>query len=206
MSVRFTLKGAVRGSVPVVAVVLAASWLTACGGERKSAPGQKAATAAATPSKPAFDYCTLLTTAEVEAAVGWKVTSAKNNAGADYGDCTYVGRTDPMILPPEKVEAGVTSCVTNFPCYQDLPDFRSSAEMVQYRLQRYKDYKGAFEGMKANVVALDGFGVPAIDHELATLRSVEMQIGHKRVAYVTTWGAAGPTHDLARKVLARVPR
>ncbi len=197
--------GTSRSALPILLLVPAACLVVACGGgKRNASSGQKVATTAtASSTTPSFDYCTLLTKEEVEAAVGWKVLTAEVVGRGDYGSCTYKGRKDPMILPPENAEAGVTSCVTNFPCYQDLPDFHSSEEMAQYRRQRYKDYKGAFEGVQANIAPLDGFGVPAIDHELAGMRSIEMQIGHKRVAYVSIWGDAGPARELAKKVLAR---
>lgn len=191
-------------TLAMLVLLPAACLVLACGGEKKNTESrQTAAAATSSPKAPARDYCALLTKEEVEAAVGWKVTTVKNNGGAEYGDCTYVGRTDPMILPPEKVEAGIRYCVTNMPCIQDLPDFRSSGEMAEYRRKGYRDYKGVFEGVQANIVPLDGFGVPAIDHELAGMRSIEMQIGHKRVAYVSIWGEATPARDLAKKVLAR---
>ena len=193
-----------RSSAALLLLLPVACLLVACGREKQNAPsGQKVAAATSSPKGPVRDFCTLLTREEVEAAAGWKVTSVKNNGGAEYGDCTYTGRTEATVFPPEKIEAGVLSCVTNMPCTQDLPDFHSSEEMAQWRRKGYQEYKGPFEGMQANIVALDGYGVPAIDHELATMRSIEMQLGHKRVAYVSTWGESGPARDLAKKVLAR---
>ncbi len=188
------------------APLLVACLVGACGGGRQNSqqPGQKAAAATSSPQVPAFDLCSLLKKEEVEAAVGWKVAETKSSGPGDYGRCTYTGRTEPTIFPPEKVEVGIISCVTNMPCYEDLPDFRGSDDMARYRRQRYEGQQGGFE-MKPNIAAVEGFGVPAIDHELAGLRSIEMQIGHKRVAFVSTWGESRPARDLARKVLGRVP-
>ena len=103
-----------------------------------------------------------------------------------------------MREPPREVEAGVSVCPTNMPC-TELPDFKSSAEMVEYRR---KGYEGTSWG-EPNIAAIEGLGVPAIEHELAGLRSVEMFIGNKKLAYVTTWAASEPTRALAEKVLAR---
>ncbi len=205
MSLHVAVRNAVGKSLPFVAVLSAAWLLVACGSEKKGAQAAIAAAAAA-PSAPSFDACSLATMDEVKAAVGWTPTSTKRYGGQDkYGSCDYVGRTDPMILPPEKVEVGISTCVTNMPCYDPIPEFRSSREFVDYRIDRYKkdDKFNTYETMHPSIVPLDGFGVPAIEHELATNRSVEMYIGPKRVVYVTTWVAAGPTRDLAKKVLAR---
>lgn len=199
-----TLNGRAAGSTPILLLLSLASFVAACGGEKPNAQsGKKVAASAAAESKPSFDPCALLTKEEVEAAVGWKVAKTEVSGRGDYGHCVYSGRTDPMILPPEKAEAGILPCVNNGNCFQDLPDFRSSEEMAQWRSKQLEENKGAFEGLKPNVVPLKDYGVPAIDDELASMRSIDMQIGHKRVAYVSTWVAAEPTRELAKKVLAR---
>ncbi len=207
-----SLYRAVSNPVPktllLAGVVSAAGLLVACGSEKKSAQAAVGAAAAApaAPTKLSFDPCALATLDEVKAAVGWTPTSTKRYGGQDkYGSCDYAGRTDPMLLPPEKVEVGISTCVTNMPCYDPIPEFRTSREFVDYRIGRYKkdDSFNVYETMHPSIVPLDGFGVPAIEHELASNRSIEMYIGPKRVLYVTTWVAAGPTRELAKKVLAR---
>lgn len=189
-------------------VPLAAVWLvSACGGEKKASEGAQKSPASTTRTRAplSFDPCALLTAAEVEAAVGWKPLTSEASGSEGYGSCRFTGKKDPMILPPQSVEVGIGKCVTNMPCSEPLPDFRSSEEMAQYRIKGYGNGKfGAFEGVKPEVVPLKDFGVPAIDHELATNRSVEMLVGHERLAYVTTWVGPGPTRDLAKKALARI--
>jgi len=198
------LTDCVRKSVPII-LLLPTAWLVvACGGDRKAAqPAGGAAAAASAPATPSFDPCGLATVDEVKAAVGWTPTKAEPSGQDEYGRCTYTGRKDPMIDPPENVEIGVLPCVTNMPCGAGLPDFRSSDEMAEYRRKGYEAWKGGFE-MKPSIVAVQDLGVPAIDHELAGKRSIEMFVGHKRLAYVSTWVASEPTRELAKKVLARV--
>ncbi len=207
MSLHRAVSNPVRKALLLAGVVSAAGLLVACGSEKKSAQAAvaSAAGAPATPTKPSFVPCALATLDEVKAAVGWTPTKAEPAGRDEYGSCTYTGRTDPMILPPEKAEVGISTCVTNMPCYDPIPEFRSSREFVDYRIDRYKkdDSFHTYETMHPSIVPLDGFGVPAIEHELASNRSVEMYVGPKRVVYVTTWVAAGPTRELAKKVLAR---
>ncbi len=203
MSLHSAVRTASRKTLPLVASVSVAWLLVACGGEKKTAQSAgSVAAASSAPSTPSFDPCSLATVDEVKAVVSWTPTKAEAAGRDGYGTCTYTGRKDPMILPPEEVQVGISTCVTNFPCYEPLPEFRSSQEFVAYRLKRYRDDK-MVENMHPNVVALQDFGVPAIEHELAENRSVEMYVGPRRVVFVTTWVAAGPTRELAKKVLAR---
>ncbi len=207
MSLHSAVRTAMGKGLPLLAVLAAAWLLVACGSEKKTAQAAvaPAAAAPAPPTKPSFDPCALATMDEVKAAVGWTPLKAQPAGRDEYGSCTYTGRKDPMILPPENVEVGISSCITNMPCYEPIPEFRSSREFVDYRIARYKkdDSFNVYETMHPSIVPLDGFGVPAIEHELASNRSIEMYVGPKRVVYVTTWGAAAPTRELAKKVLAR---
>ncbi len=207
MSLHRAVSNPVHKILLLAGVVSAAGLLVACGSEKKSAQAAVVAAAAApaASTKLSFDPCALATLDEVKAAVGWTPLKAEPAGRDKYGSCTYTGRKDPMILPPENAEVGISSCITNMPCYKPIPEFRTSREFVDYRIDRYKkdDSFNVYETMHPSIVPLDGFGVPAIEHELASNRSIEMYVGPKRVVYVTTWGAAAPTRELAKKVLAR---
>ena len=205
MSMAAPGRARLRLLVPILALVPSAWMMAACGKDRpQGEPAQqKVAAGAPAAAAPSFDPCALLTSAEVEAAVGWKVTATRPNGSGGYGTCTFTGRTDPMVVPPENLEVGLGRCPVNMYC-TELPEFTTSEDLARYRRQGYEEAKGGAFDMKPNIVALTDFGVPAIDHELAGRRSIEMAVGHQRLAFVITWSESEPARALARKALARV--
>jgi hypothetical protein len=175
-----------------------------CGGAADEAPPPEAGAEAAAPqaSASAFDPCTLLTAAEVEAALGWQpVTTTPYPQGNGTGHCKYEGgegMTAEGVL--RQLDAGIGVCPTNMPC-TELPDFASSAELVTYRRQGYEG-KETY-GLDPVIEPVEGLGVPAISHEVAGLLTLELAIGGKRLAYVETWAPLATARALAEIVLAR---
>jgi hypothetical protein len=181
--------------------VSAAAFAASCGGGSDTQPAADGAgQPAAATSAGSFDPCALLTVEEVSAAVGWQPTTVvPSTQGDGMGTCAY-GTGDNLAMPPQKVEVGVLKCPYNVPCYEDMPDFGSSQELVEYRM---KAYEGAYAGA-ATVEPLDGLGMPAIHQDMLGLHSVEMYVARNRLAYVTTFTNAEVARALAEKVLARI--
>lgn len=186
---------------------LVAIWLVAgCGGEdtggAASADTRPADAAAVAAPAGSFDPCTLLTADEVTAALGWAVAGTQPYPAPNgLGHCKYSGAQGNAVLPPEQADAGLGVCFTNFPC-SSLPAYQTSAEMADARVAQYPK-EGVYADLKPVVKPLEGMGVPAIEHELGGLRTVEMAIGGGTLAYVETWGSPEVTRGLAEKVLAR---
>lgn len=173
-------------------------WLSGCGGSKSESTPPGAGAVAATPS---FEPCSVLTAAEIEATVGWKVVSSRPIPQGAIGYCIYSGPDETAATGPQKVQAGIGACPTNMPC-TELPAFGSAAELVAFRR---KGYEGKdLGGLGATIEPIEDLGVPAIRHELGGLEAVEMSLGAGRLAFVETWGTAAVARDLAAKVLGRV--
>lgn len=189
---------AMPGALALLSITLTA----ACGGG--AAPKAEADSAAAGTSASVgsgFDPCTLLTSEEVEAAMGWAVAKTTPYANGDRGHCVYESARGNTVLPPEQVDAGVIPCWTNFPCQSDAPDqFASSAALVSYRL---KLYQGGSMPLDPAITPIDGLGAPALMHELATQYTMEAWLGHQKLAYVSVWDSESAARSLGEKVLAR---
>jgi hypothetical protein len=102
---------------------------------------------------------------------------------------------------PEQIDVGIGLCPTNMPC-KELPDFASSGDMALYRRKGYESSSSSM-GLNPRIVAIEGLGVPAIEHGLGGLLAIEMAIGQKKLAYVETWAPPATARALAEKVLAR---
>jgi hypothetical protein len=202
MAVRTVVDTRFRMILTVVAS--ATLFLSACsGGKPDAQPGADAAKQVAAANTNSWDPCALLSADEVQAAVGWKPSTVKPYTRGDLGSCTYTGPRGNEFTAagaPQKVEAGIGICPTNMPC-QELPEFASSEDMVKYRRDLYKDTN--LGGVNPSIVAIQGLGVPAIEHEMAGLRAFEMAIGGKKLAYVTSWESSEATRSLAEKMLPR---
>lgn len=163
---------------------------------RSSSPEAQASTAGAS-----FDPCSLLTKEEVEAVAGWSVAKATPYVTGDRGHCVYQGEKGNAGLPPEEVDAGVISCWFNFPCGSDMPHvFASSEALAAYRA---KLYEGNSYNLDPQITPLDDVGVPALMHELATLYTMEMWLGDRRLAYVSVWDSDAGARTLGQSLLAR---
>lgn len=177
--------------------------VTACAGSDSSPPRDDAAqTQAATTTRDSFDPCSLVTTEEVAAAVGWQPTRVKPvTGGGGVGFCDYE-TADSLASTGtvQKVEVGIGKCPYNIPCYEDLPKFKSSQELAEYRR---KGYTGSYEGV-AKVEPLEGWGMPAIHQDMLGVHSVELYVGHNRLAYVFTYTNFDVAKGLAEKMLQRI--
>jgi len=185
-----------RGLSTGVLVVLSVG----CGGEERAQPGADQATAGALASS-AFDPCALLTQEEVGEAVGWAVVKATPYVRGEVGHCQWEGEKSNAVLPPEQADAGVIACFTNFPCPSDMPtSFASSEEFVAFRK---KLYEGNSYNLDPTITPIEGLGVPALMHELATMYSFEAWLGDHRLAYVSVWGSEAAARALGEKLLSR---
>ena len=204
MSTQSTTLGwsAVRRMAPVA---LLAGLLLGCGG-KDAAPADSAAAAAAVPTAGSFDPCTLLTQEEVQAALGWAVAQATPSARGNLGSCAYKSEKSNTVVPFEQLDVGITSCFTNLACSTfDMPKaFGSSEAMVEARKKAYEESGNAQYLEMVTITPVEGLGVPAIMHDMATLLTLEMSMADGRLAYVSSWGSAEATRSLAEKMLARV--
>jgi hypothetical protein len=179
--------------------VLLLGLLVGCGGRAEAPPADSAAAAPAATSS--FDPCTLLTAEEVQAAVGWAVAETTPYPRGDGGRCVYKG--DATALPLQSVEAGVSVCLSNFPCTGEEgwgSLLSTSTAMADYIRNQYKGTGGE---TFAKLEAAEGLGVPAAMQELAGQYTLEMVLGDRRIASASTWVSAEATRSLAEKVLAR---
>jgi hypothetical protein len=181
------------------ALLLVAACLFGCA--QGDQPPAASATVGAASSAGSFDPCALLTKGEVEAVVAWTVVDTRSYPSGDRGHCIFEGEKGNTSLPPEQVEAGVLPCFTNFPCGSDMPKhFSSSAEMVAYRKSLYE---GSAYNLDPEITPIEGLGVSALMHELATYYTIEMWLGEHRLAYVSVWGSEAGALALGKELLAR---
>ena len=181
------------------ATLLFAAGLVGC--TRGDQPPATSAAGRAAASAGSIDPCALLTPGEIQSVVNWTVANTKPYADGDHGHCVYEGDKGMSVLPPEQVDAGVLPCFTNFPCASDQPErFSSSAELVAYRR---KLYEGNAYGLDPAITPVEGMGVPALMHELASQYTLEMWLGEHRVAYVSVWDSEAGALALGKALLAR---
>jgi len=148
-----------------------------------------------------FDPCALLTKKEVQAVVSWTVVKATPYVTGDHGHCTYEGEKGKNTLPPEQVDAGIIACWTNFPCASDMPThFSNSAELVAYRIRLYE---GNSYNLDPAITPIEGLGLPALMHELATYYTMEMWFGNRRLGFVSVWESGDGARSLGEKLLSR---
>jgi hypothetical protein len=174
----------------------------ACAG-RESPPAEEAAAPPAA-SASGIEPCSTLTVEEIQAAVGWTVARSEPKSSPGYFSCTWASEKGGSVLPPETVEAGITSCFTNIPCSTiDMPgQFANSAAMAEFRRGVYKGT--SYEAMNPMVEPVEGLGVPAVVHEIGGMYSMEMFLDDGKTAFVTLWTGADAARSLGEKVLARV--
>jgi len=190
-----------RRACSALVLLLAAS----CGPREEAPPAQGEAAALPAVQAPGGpDPCSVLTAAEIQAAVGWTVARSEPRSGRGYSNCTWSSEKGTTVLPPETVEAGIIPCLTNFPCTTiDMPkQFATSAAMAEFRRNVYKGT--SYEAANPSVEPVDGLGVPAVLHELGGLYSLEMFLGVEKTAFVTLWASADAARSLGEKVLSRL--
>jgi hypothetical protein len=198
------ISAVMRAGLPAAVLVL----LAGCGSS-SAKPAETAAAsadAAAAPAAGSFDPCALLTKEEVQAALGWEVAKAGATVNGDLGSCMYESEKSNMASPFEQLTVGVMTCFTNMACSTfDMPkSFSTSSAMADARKKAYQETDNAKYLDMVTITPVEGLGVPAIMHDMATLLSLEMSVENGRIAYVASWGSAEATRSLAEKVLARV--
>jgi hypothetical protein len=185
------ISAVMRAGLPAAVLVL----LAGCGSS-SAKPAETAAASADAAAAPA----------EVQAALGWEVAKAGATVNGDLGSCMYESEKSNMASPFEQLTVGVMTCFTNMACSTfDMPkSFSTSSAMADARKKAYQETDNAKYLDMVTITPVEGLGVPAIMHDMATLLSLEMSVENGRIAYVASWGSAEATRSLAEKVLARV--
>jgi hypothetical protein len=172
------------GSLGLLACVLALL-LASCS---DSTPSGKTVPAAKSGQEKGIDVCALLTSEEIEAALGWKVATAKGAAGS----CNYSSATPYTSQGLQQLSLVVGAGV---------PGMGTSDALVKWRLAQYSG--DAYKDMKPIVEPVDGLGVPAIRNGTEGIFGIEMVVGDKLVT-MSLFDSLEPARTLAAKVLTRL--
>jgi hypothetical protein len=183
-------------SKPFLTIWLASLTLmvTACdngpqsGGQKTSGPNPEASS----PAGNAIDPCSLLTAAEIEATLGWKVAKTEPKSYGATGNCTYTSANPYGRKGMEQVSILIG---------QGMPDMSSAGAMAQWRLKQYEG--PSYKDIGAIVEPVEGLGVPAIRNEVAGLLTLEMAVG-KQLVSVGVFGSLEQARALGEKALARI--
>ena len=162
---------------------------TACGnGETAGAipSGQAAAQEAS------MDPCALLTSEEIEAALGWKVDTAESKSYGATGTCTYASAT-----PYSSAGLQQLSVVVGY----GAPDLGSSNAMAAWRLEQFSG--DAYKDLDPLVLPVEGLGVPAIQNGFEGMFGIEMLVDGKLLT-LSLFETLEPARTLAEKALARM--
>jgi hypothetical protein len=160
----------------------------ACGGgDRHQVEGATGGRPAASAAQlPQVDACTIVSQAEVEAAVGWKVDSTGPGAAQFAGSaCNFYGKT-----LDDLVGVAVAS--------QAMTGFETSAELAAFFSDTAK------HGMFAvDAKPVDGLGVPAAQFTMGWTVVTAIAKNRRRVDVTSPSEAA--SRALITRVLARLP-
>ena len=107
--------------------------LAGCGDDRQ--PGKTTAPPASAGEK-SIDPCALLTGAEIQAALGWKVDKAEAKGYGATGTCNYSSATPYTAQGLQQL-----SIVIGY----GMPDMRSAEAMAKWRLEQYSG--DAYQGI-----------------------------------------------------------
>jgi hypothetical protein len=161
----------------------------ACGNGEPVAAAQPRPVAA---DQPGMDPCALLTSAEIEAALGWKVDTAESKSYGATGTCTYASATpySPTGLQQLAVVVG-----------SGAPVLDSSEAMAAWRLEQYSG--DAYKDLEPIVLPVEGLGVPAIQNGFEGMLGIELLVGD-RLLTLSLFETLEPARTLAEKALARM--
>lgn len=147
---------------------------------------------ASAPAGDAFDPCSLLTVAEIEAVLGWKVAKMEPKRYGATGNCTYTSAN-----PYGKDGMQQVTLLVG----QGMPDMSSASAMAQWRLKQYEG--PSYKDIGAIVEPIEGLGVAAIRNEVGGLLTLEMAVG-KQLVSVGVFGSLEQARALGEKVLMRI--
>jgi hypothetical protein len=141
-----------------------------------------------------IDPCALLTSEEIEAALGWKVDTTESKSYGAAGTCTYASATPYSSKGMQQLAVVVGS---------GAPDLDSSKAMAAWRLEQYSG--DAYKDLKPVVLPVEGLGVPAIQNGLDVdlAFGIELLVGDKLLT-LSLFDTLDPARTLAEKALARL--
>jgi hypothetical protein len=139
-----------------------------------------------------IDPCALLTSEEIEAALGWKVATAEATGHGATGSCKYSSATPYSARGLQQLFVVVG---------RGAPSMNSSEAMAKWRLDQYSGE--AYKNMKPVVQPVDGLGVPAIRNGTEGMFGIEMSVGDRLVT-MSLFDSPEPARTLAAKVLKRL--
>lgn len=163
-----------------------------CDSGNKEAGQSVSAPQAAAPAENSLDPCALLTAAEIEAVLGWKVATTEPKSYGTTGNCTYTSAN-----PYGKGGMQQVTLLVG----QGMPDMNSASAMAQWRLKQYEG--PSYKDLGPIVEPVEGLGVPAIRNEVAGLLTLEMAVG-KQLVSVGVFGSLEQARALGEKVLMRI--
>jgi hypothetical protein len=147
---------------------------------------------ASSPAGDTVDPCSLLTAAEIETILGWKVAKTEPKSYGATGNCTYSSANPYGKKGMEQVSILIG---------QGMPDMSSANAMAKWRLKQYEG--PTYKDLDPIVEPVEGLGVPAIRNEVAGLLALEMAVGNKLVS-VSVFGTLDQAKALGEKALARI--
>jgi len=139
-----------------------------------------------------IDPCALLTSEEIEAALGWKVATAESKSYGATGTCTYASATPYSSKGLQQLAVVIGS---------GAPDLDSSQAMAAWRLEQYSG--DAYKDLEPLVLPVEGLGVPAIQNGFDVGFGIELLVGDKLLT-LSLFDTLDPARTLAEKALARL--
>lgn len=176
-------------NVKWLVVSLLALLPAACGNDESAA---KAPPQQESVQETSFDPCALLTSEEIEAALGWKVATAVAQSYGATGTCTYASATPYSAQGMQQL-----AVVIGF----GAPVLSSAKDMAEWRLEQYSG--DAYKDMGPLVLPVEGLGVPAIQNGMEGMFGIELLVGDKLLT-LSLFETLEPARALAAKALARM--
>jgi hypothetical protein len=139
-----------------------------------------------------IDPCALLTSEEIEAALGWKVATTEGKSFGATGTCTYASATPYTARGLQQL-----ALVIGY----GAPPLSSSQAMAAWRLEQYSG--DAYKDLSPIVLPVDGFDVPAIQNGFEGMFGIELLVGDKLLT-LSMFETLEPARTLAKQVLARM--
>jgi hypothetical protein len=163
--------------------------LCACGNSESAQSGTQAAVPA---QQATIDVCTLLTSAEIESALGWKVATTESKSYGETGSCTYASATPYSAQGLQQL-----AVLVGF----GAPELASSEAMAEWRLAQYSD--DSYKDLNPLVLPVEGLGVPAIQNGLDGSFGIELLVDGKLLT-LSLFETLEPARTLAEKAMARM--
>jgi Protein of unknown function (DUF3558) len=171
-------------------LLLLVTLCTACGeGEPQRASAASPASQPELSKAPKVDACSLLTSEEIEAAVGWKLMKAEPSSYGATAVCNFSG--------PQEFAQSVSLVVA-----PGMPEVGSSAEMVEWRR---KQVEGGYGDVKFIITPIEGLGFPAIQNAIEGTGLAAIEVAAKGFLLDVTTSTLEQSKALASKALARLP-